>query len=86
METNIAVEVVKDKSFDPSFLVKVSYDDGKTKFVKEEFSVSRKPPKVHIEYPEQLKKILEKTDTQQIELEIMRAIVEFLLNSTGKRR
>lgn len=85
METKIHVEVVKDKSFDPNFLVKVTYDDGKTHFKNELLTVSRKPPKVNVEYPASLENIREKIDTKKIELEIMRAIVDTLLSNSGKR-
>ncbi len=85
METRVSVEVVKDKSFDPNFVVKVSYDDGKNRFRNEEVLVSRKPPKVKIEYPDHVKKLLDKIDISKIELEIMKGIVEVLLNNSGKR-
>lgn len=80
MEANIHVEVIKEASFDPNFLVRVSYNDGKTQFKNENVSVNRKPPKVDFEYPETLKPILKEIDTQQIELEIMRVVVEWILN------
>jgi ABC-type transporter Mla maintaining outer membrane lipid asymmetry ATPase subunit MlaF len=47
--------------------------------------VSRKPPKVNIEYSETIKKYADKIDIKQIELEIMKAIVESLLGNSGKR-
>jgi hypothetical protein len=80
----ITADVIKDESYDPYFLVKVSYDDGKTHFKNELVSVTRKPPKVDFQYPETLKKILEKVDTQKIELEIMRVVVESILNKSSK--
>lgn len=84
METSIKAEVVKDKSFDPHFLVRVSYDDGINKFKNETVSVLRKPPRIGIDYPESVQKILERIDEKQLELEIMKAIVENLLNSPGR--
>lgn len=85
MEIRIKAEVVREKSFDPHFQVRVSYDDGTVRFKNELVSVSRKPPKVNIEYSETIKKYADKIDIKQIELEIMKAIVEFLLSSSGKR-
>ncbi|HBR02644.1 MAG TPA: hypothetical protein DD738_08535 [Ruminiclostridium sp.] len=76
----IDARVMQDKSFDPQFVVKVSYDDGKTRFMNELVSVVRRPPKVTFEYSETLKPILTKVDIQRIELEVMRVIVESLLN------
>lgn len=75
---------MKDKSFDPNFQVRVSYDDGKTHFKNEVISVCRKPPKVKFEYSETIEKVLDKIDVKKIELEVMRVIVESLL--TGRRR
>jgi hypothetical protein len=85
LELKITAEIVREKSYDPNFMVRVSYDDGKTRFKNELVSVSRKPPRVNIEYPENLAIILEKVDTQKIELEIMRAIVEMLLGNSRKK-
>ena len=83
MEAQISASIIKEKSFDPNFQVKVSYDDGKTRFKNEIVFVSRKPPKVSIDYPESVLKVRDKIDIKKIELEIMRAIVDTLL--TGKR-
>lgn len=85
MKIRIRAEVVRDKSFDPYFWVKVSYDDGTIKFKDELVSVSRKPPRVNIEYSETIKKYADKIDIKQIELEILKAIVESLLGGSGKR-
>ena len=79
LETKIHAEIMKKESSDPYFLVRVSYDDGTVRFKNELVSVTRKPPKVDFQYPETLKPILKKADTQKIELEIMRAVVESLL-------
>lgn len=78
----IKAEVIKDESYDPYFLVKVSYNDGKTRFKDEIVSVTRKPPKVNFQYPESMKKVLDRVDIQKIELEIMRVIVEAILYKT----
>ncbi|NLX64090.1 MAG: hypothetical protein GX022_04855 [Clostridiaceae bacterium] len=80
MNTEIRAEVIRNESFDPHFMVRVSYNDGKYKFV-EVMPVDRKPPKVTIDYPESVKKIIDKIDVKKIEIEIMRAIVESLLRS-----
>ncbi len=79
MKINIRADVVKNKSFDPYFVVKVSYDDGTNRFVEEMVSVERKPPRVTIEYPETVNKMIDRIDIKKIELEIMKAIVEDLL-------
>lgn len=85
MKIDIRAEVIKEKSFDPHFQVRVSYDDGTVKFRNELVSVSRKPPRVNVEYSETINKYIDKIDIKQVELEIMKAIVENLLSSSGKR-
>lgn len=83
MEVQVSVKVIKEKSFDPNFLVKVSYDDGSIRFKDELISVTRRPPKVKVSYPENMEKVKDSIDTKRLELEILRAIVDHLL--TGKR-
>lgn len=85
MEAKIKAEVIKEKSYDPNFLVRVSYDDGKVKFRNEMVSVSRRPPKVNIEYPDSIEHLIEKIDVKKLELEVMKAIVEALLSNSRKR-
>ncbi len=85
MKINIKAEVVKEKSFDPHFVIKVTYDDGVTRFKNELISVSRKPPKVNMEYPDTINNVIDKINIKQIELEIMKTIVEFLLINSAKR-
>jgi hypothetical protein len=79
LQTKIKAEVIKDKSFDPYFWIKVSYDDGTNKFIDEMVSVERKPPRVTIEYSETINRMMDRIDIKKIELEIMKAIVEDLL-------
>ena len=55
LKTNIRAEVIRNESFDPYFVVKVSYNDGINKFFDEVVSVERKPPKVTVKYPESIK-------------------------------
>jgi len=80
LNTEVRAEVLKNESFDPHFMIRVSYDDGKYKFV-EVMQVDRKPPKVTIDYPDSVIKILDKIDQKKIEIEIMKAIVENLLRT-----
>lgn len=84
METRIKAEVIKEKSFDPHFFVRISYDDGINRFVDEIVSVDRKPPKVIISYTEYINNIVDKIDVKKIEIEILEAIVESLLTSTTR--
>lgn len=86
METRISAHVVKEKSYDPNFIVNVSYDDGNIRFSNELITVLRKPPKVNIEYSEHIKQIMGEIDIAKIELEVMKAIVEYLLSYLGDRR
>lgn len=81
MKADIKAEVIKDKSYDPHFIIRVSYDDGINRFKNEMVSVERKPPRVKFDYPDGIKKIIDKIDVKVIEIEILKAIVESLLNS-----
>lgn len=81
MKKIIKAEVIRDKSFDPNFLIRVSYDDGTKRFIDEIVSVNRKPPRIKIEYPESIRKNIDEIDVKRIEIEIMKAIVESLLSS-----
>ncbi len=81
MNKSVKVEVIKERSFDPHYLARVSYDDGTNKFINETVSVTREPPKIEIEYSESIKKIMDQIDVKKIELEIMKAILESLLGS-----
>lgn len=82
MDKWIDVSVVKDKSFDPAFVLRVSYSDGEVSFKNALVNVLRKPPKVKIDYPEDLQPLLSKIDIKKLELEIMNKIVEFLLSAS----
>ncbi|MGI6085181.1 MAG: hypothetical protein ACOYIF_07005 [Acetivibrionales bacterium] len=84
MGTNIKAEVIREKSFDPHFLVKVSYDDGVNRFKNEIVYVERKPPRVKIDYSESIKKVIDKIDIKKVEIEILKAIVESLLSSSTR--
>lgn len=84
METRIKAEVIKEKSFDPHFFVRISYDDGINRFVNEIVSVERIPPKVTIAYTENINKIVDEIDVKKIEFEILKAIVDSLLSSTTR--
>ena len=79
MKESIRVEVISGKSFDPHYKLRVSYDDGINKIKDEIVSVERIPPKIEIEYPESIKKIMDQIDIKKIELEIMKAIVDTLI-------
>lgn len=84
MEPMIKAEVVREKSFDPHFMVKVSYDDGINKFTNEIVEVERKPPRVKFFYPDTINRIIDKIDLKKIEIEILKAIVESLLSSASR--
>lgn len=80
----ISVSVIKEKSFDPVFQVRVSYEDENVTFKNAVVAVHRRPPRVRIEYPEDVKPLLSKIDVRKLELEIMNKIVEFLLKSSTR--
>lgn len=75
----MTVSVIKDKSFDPVFQVKVSYEDENVAFRNAIVEVQRRPPRVRFNYPDDILPLLTKIDVKKLELEIMNKIVEFLL-------
>lgn len=75
----ISVSIVREKSFDPDFTVRVSYKDENVSFKNAIVKVTRRPPRVTIDYPENIKSLLSKINVKKLELEIMNKIVEFLL-------
>lgn len=79
---NIAASVIKDKSFDPVFQMKISYEDENVKFKDVIVDVQRRPPRVRVDYPDEIRLLLPKIDVKKLELEIMNKIVEFLLSSS----
>ncbi len=84
MEKKIDVSVIKEKSFDPYFVLKVSYQDDQVSFKNAIVNVVRKPPKVKIEYPDEIMPMLSQVDIKKLELEIMHKIVEYLLNASRR--
>lgn len=84
MEKRIDVSVIKEKSFDPHFVLRVSYQDEHVCFKNALVDVERRPPKVTIEYPDEIMPLLSQVDIKKLELEIMHKIVDFLLNSSRR--
>lgn len=84
LEKKIDVSVIKEKSFDPYFVLKVSYQDDQVSFKNAIVNVVRKPPKVKIEYPDEIMPMLSQVDIKKLELEIMHKIVEYLLNASRR--
>lgn len=78
---NISVNVIKEKSFDPVFKVKVSYEDQDVSFKNAVVEVLRQPPRVKIQYPEEVQHLLPKINTKKLELEILNKIAEYLLTT-----
>ncbi|HOK42126.1 MAG TPA: hypothetical protein PLD49_00460 [Thermoclostridium caenicola] len=75
----ISVNVIKEKSFDPVFKVRVSYQDQEVSFSDVVVEVLRQPPKVTINYPEEIRSVLPNINVKKLELEILNKIAEFLL-------
>lgn len=78
----IDVSVIREKSFDPIFHLKITYEDEGVVFKNAVVEVTRRPPKVTIDYPEDVKPLLPKVDIKKLELEIMNKVVAFLLGSS----
>ena len=81
---NISVSVVKEKSYDPAFTVMVSYQDENISFKNVLVDVLRQPPRVTIQYPDEIQSVLPKINSKKLELEILNKIAEYLLNAGGR--
>lgn len=81
---NISVSVVKEKSYDPAFTVMVSYQDENISFKNVLVDVLRQPPRVTIQYPDEMQSVLPKINSKKLELEILNKIAEYLLNAGGR--
>lgn len=79
------VSVIKEKSYDPNFKVKVFYQDGETTLKDIEVDVLRTPPRVEIRYPEEVEALIDKIDRKKLELEILNKVVEHIMITVDKR-
>ncbi len=81
---DISVSIIREKSLDPAFKVLVSYRDENVSFRNVEVEVLRQPPKVIIQYPEEVQPVLQQINSKKLELEILNKIAEHLLSSGGR--
>jgi hypothetical protein len=79
-----SVSVIKEKSADPNFTVKVSVYGDDFSIVNAQVDVVRLPPKVSIDYPEELQSRLELIDRKKLELEILNKVVEYIMQTADK--
>ena len=63
---NISVSVVKEKSYDPAFTVMVSYQDENISFKNVLVDVLRQPPRVTIQYPDEIQSVLPKINSKNL--------------------
>jgi len=82
---DISVRIVREKSLDPVFKVLVSYRDENVSFRNAEVEVLRQPPRVVIQYPEEVQRVLPQINSKKLELEILNKIAEYLLSSGGRK-
>lgn len=79
-----SVSVIKEKSADPNFKVKVSIYSGSFSVQNAEADVLRLPPKVSIRYPQEIESKLSETDRKKLDLEILNKVVEYLMQTAEK--
>lgn len=79
-----SVNVVKEKSTDPEFILNVSIYDGPFTVTHAPVKVLRLPPKVKFDYSEELENILPFIDQKKLELEILNKVVEYIMQTTDK--
>ncbi|HEY8421550.1 MAG TPA: hypothetical protein VIL05_07415 [Thermoclostridium sp.] len=79
-----SIDLIKEKSMDPVFLLNVSVYGDNVKVVNAKVEVTRRPPKVSFTYPDELKNILPPTEQKKLELEMLNKIVEYLIETAEK--
>ena len=82
---NVKVDVIREKSFDPTFSVNVSMETENTKIVNAFVSVVRRPPKVTFTYPDIILEKLGSDDFPKLELEIMNRVLQFIMTTSDKK-
>lgn len=80
MQPKIKVEVVKDRSFDPHFHVKVHYEADGVQLAGVPVSVVRRAPKVTFDHPPEILEHLSEEARRKLELEIMNRILEHIMH------
>jgi|BioPla2DNA2_1021312.scaffolds.fasta_scaffold18989_2 hypothetical protein len=79
-----SVSVIKEKSADPNFKVKVSIFSNSFSVRNAEVDVLRVPPKVSIRYPQEIESNLTEIDRKKLDLEILNKVVEYIMQTTEK--
>jgi len=79
-----SVSVIKEKSADPNFKVKVSIYSNSLYVKNAEIDVLRLPPKVSIRYPQEIEANLDGTDRKKLDLEILNKVVEYIMQTNEK--
>lgn len=78
-----SIDVIKE-SLDPVFKLNVSVYGNNLKIKNARVEVLRRPPKVRITYPDELKNVLSATEQKKLELEMLNKIVEHIIKTSEK--
>ncbi|NLG87727.1 MAG: hypothetical protein GX494_00685 [Clostridiaceae bacterium] len=79
-----SVSVIKEKSADPNFKVRVSIYGSSFCVKNAEVDVLRLPPRVRINYPSEIETKLSETDRKKLDLEILNKVVEHIMQTAEK--
>lgn len=79
-----SVSVIKEKSADPNFKVKVSIFGSSFSVKNAEVDVLRLPPRVNIRYPHEIEANLTETDRKKLDLEILNKVAEYIMQTAEK--
>jgi len=83
-EMTFSVSVIKEKSADPNFRVKVSIYSDSFSVKNAEVDVLRLPPRVSIRYPHEIETNLDEIDRKKLDLEILNKVVEHIMQTAEK--
>jgi len=81
-----SIELVRERSLDPVFRLKVSVYRPDVKVENADVEVIRRPPKVSFIYPDEMKNILSPVEMKKLELEMLNKVAEYLIENTDKER
>ncbi len=84
MEPKIKVDVIREKSFDPTFFVKVSYDTDSIHLSSIPVWVERRAPRVTFDFPAVILETLNGNERAKLELAIMNRLLEFIMYNTER--
>jgi len=84
MEPKIKVDIVRERSFDPTFLVRIGYESETVRLIEIPVMVVRRAPRVTFDFPQEISGSLSAGERAKLELAIMNSILAFIMNNAER--